>query len=67
MMQDMSEALVTALARDQEARATFAWMAPSHRDAFSGWVQAASGETEQRKRVRQAVDMLAGRDPVRRN
>jgi uncharacterized protein YdeI (YjbR/CyaY-like superfamily) len=66
-MQDMSEALVNALACDQEAHATFAWMAPSHRVAFSGWVQAARSETEQHKRVRDAVDMLAGRDPVRRN
>lgn len=66
-MQDTLKVLSDALAQDSEAQETFVWMAQSHRRAFNCWVHAATSEPERRKRVRQALDMLAGRDPVRRN
>jgi Bacteriocin-protection, YdeI or OmpD-Associated len=66
-MNDLTKVLTDALARDYEARATFAWMTCKHRAAFSGWIQSAASEPERAKRVREAVDMPAGRDPVRRN
>lgn len=59
--------LKEALARDSEARETFAWMGQANQAAFSGWIQAANSEPERHLRVREAVNMLAGRDCVRRN
>jgi hypothetical protein len=67
IMNDTPKVFVEALARDKEARATFAWMSQSHRAAFNVWVQAARTEPEQLSRVREALDMLAGRECVRRN
>jgi hypothetical protein len=66
-MRDTATLLTKALLRDHEAQATFSWMRNAHRDAFFGWVRAASSEIEQAQRVREAVNMLAGRDPIRRN
>jgi uncharacterized protein YdeI (YjbR/CyaY-like superfamily) len=66
-MNDTPKIFVDALARDQEARATFTWMSQSHRAAFNVWVQAAHTETERLSRVREALDMLAGRECVRRH
>jgi hypothetical protein len=66
-MSELTTPLTKALVRDKEARATFAWMGGSHRAAFNVWVQAASSEIERAQRVRAALDMLAGREPVRRN
>jgi uncharacterized protein YdeI (YjbR/CyaY-like superfamily) len=66
-MNDTPKILVEALARDKEARATFTWMSQSHRAAFNVWVQAARSEPERRSRVREALDMLAGRECVRRH
>jgi hypothetical protein len=66
-MSDLSTVLARALAADNEARATFAWMRNSHQAAFDGWVQSAGSEIERAQRVREALDMLAGREPLRRN
>jgi hypothetical protein len=66
MMHD-ANAFQEAIARDLEARETFAWMRTSHRAAFAGWVQSAPSAREHAARVRAAVAMLGGRDCVRRN
>jgi hypothetical protein len=66
-MEDVPKIFVDALAHDQEAQATFAWMSRSHKAAFHGWVRAARTGPEQLSRVREALDMLAGRECVRRN
>ncbi|OYU75938.1 MAG: hypothetical protein CFE32_12330 [Alphaproteobacteria bacterium PA3] len=57
----------TALAGDELARQTFTWLAPSHRDDFVSWIEAAVAERERLSRIQAAVDILAGREVVRRN
>lgn len=66
MMQELP-AFTDALISDDEARQTFAWMGRAHQNAFLGWIEAAMSEVECRQRIQAAIDMLAGRDIVRRN
>ncbi|WP_238164856.1 YdeI/OmpD-associated family protein [Candidatus Phycosocius bacilliformis] len=54
-----------ALARDERARQTFTWLAPSHRNDFVIWIDAAVAATDRRSRIRTALDILAGRDGER--
>ena len=56
-----------ALIGDEEARQTFAWMGTTHQNQFLGWIKSAVSEVECRQRIQAAVDMLAGREVVRRN
>ncbi|MCE2892367.1 MAG: YdeI/OmpD-associated family protein [Hyphomonadaceae bacterium] len=57
----------TALASDELARQTFSWLAPSHRHDFVSWIDAAVAERDRFTRIQAAVDILAGREAVRRN
>ena len=57
----------TALAGDELARQTFSWLAPSHRHDFLSWIEAAVAERDRFTRIQAAVDILAGREAVRRN
>jgi Bacteriocin-protection, YdeI or OmpD-Associated len=56
-----------ALTGDDEARKTFTWMGEAHQCEFLGWIKSAISEVESRQRIQAAVDMLAGRDVIRRN
>ncbi len=56
-----------ALTSDEEANQTFAWIGRSYQDDFLGWIKSAMTEVETRERIQAVVDMLAGRDVVRRN
>jgi hypothetical protein len=56
-----------ALTSDDEARQTFAWMGETYQEQFLGWIKSAMDEVECRRRIQAAIDMLAGRDVVRRN
>ena len=56
-----------ALTSDDEARRTFAWMGQSYQDEFLSWIKSALTEVESRQRIQAAIDMLAGRDIVRRH
>lgn len=56
-----------ALISDDEARLTFAWLGQNYQSQFLGWISSAGTEVESRQRIQAAVDMLAGRDLVRRN
>jgi hypothetical protein len=56
-----------ALISDEEARATYNWMGRAYQEEFLGWIQSAMDEVECRRRIQAAIDMLAGRDVVRRN
>ena len=66
MRQDLA-AFNDALISDDEARQTFKWMGQTHQDEFLGWIKSALTEVECRHRIQAVVDMLAGRDVVRRN
>lgn len=69
MSQDIT-AFQDALACDDEARAVFGWLAPTHRAEFEAWILEAREPHVRLERVAQAVDMLAGRSnrgPVRMN
>ncbi len=66
MKQDLP-AFNDALTGDEEARQTFAWMGKAHQNQFLGWIKSAVSEVESRQRIQAAVDMLAGREIVRRN
>ncbi|MCA3693933.1 YdeI/OmpD-associated family protein [Aquidulcibacter sp.] len=56
-----------ALAGDELARQTFSWLAPSHRHDFVVWIEAAVAERDRLTRIQAAMDILAGREAVRRN
>ena len=60
-------ALNDALISDDEARQTFAWMGTSYQDEFLGWIKSALTEVECRQRIQTVVDMLAGREVIRRH
>jgi uncharacterized protein YdeI (YjbR/CyaY-like superfamily) len=57
----------TALAGDELAQQTFSWLAPSHRHDFVSWIEAAAAERDRLSRIQSVVDILAGREVVRRN
>jgi Bacteriocin-protection, YdeI or OmpD-Associated len=56
-----------ALISDEEAYKTFTWMGDLHKHEFLTWIRGAQSELESRKRIQAAIDMLAGRDVLRRN
>jgi uncharacterized protein YdeI (YjbR/CyaY-like superfamily) len=56
-----------ALVSDEEARQTFTWLGPLNQQEFLTWIKSAASETECRSRIQAAIDMLAGRDVVRRH
>jgi Bacteriocin-protection, YdeI or OmpD-Associated len=56
-----------ALINDDEARHTFAWMGQKNQDEFLCWIKSAHTDVEYRQRIQAVIDMLAGRDVVRRN
>jgi uncharacterized protein YdeI (YjbR/CyaY-like superfamily) len=66
-MGDCHQDFETALASDELARQTFSWLAPSHRHDFVSWIEAAVAERDRFTRIQAAVDILAGREAVRRN
>jgi hypothetical protein len=66
MKQDLP-AFNDALTSDDEARETFAWMGRNYQAEFLGWIQSAVTEVEGRERIQAVIDMLAGRDVVRRH
>ena len=66
MRQDLS-ALNDALKCDDDARQTFVWIGENYQQEFLGWIKSAMTEYESSQRVQVVVDMLAGRDVVRRN
>jgi bacteriocin resistance YdeI/OmpD-like protein/uncharacterized protein DUF1905 len=55
---DVPEALATALAGDDKARARFEGLAYTHRKEFAQWVAEAKREETRERRVAQAVVML---------
>lgn len=57
----------TALAGDELARQTFSWLGPSHRHDFVSWIEAAVAQRDRLSRIQAAVDILAGREAIRRN
>jgi hypothetical protein len=56
-----------ALTSDDDARQTFTWMSQYYQEEFLGWIKSAVTEVEARERIQAVVDMLAGREIVRRN
>jgi predicted mannosyl-3-phosphoglycerate phosphatase (HAD superfamily) len=56
-----------ALTSDDEASQTFAWMGENYQGQFVRWINSAGTDLESRQRIQAAIDMLAGRDMVRRN
>ena len=56
-----------ALVSDDEARQTFSWLTEAYQHEFVGWIKSAVTEVECRERIQAVVDMLAGRDVVRRH
>jgi uncharacterized protein YdeI (YjbR/CyaY-like superfamily) len=61
------QAFEAALSCDELAHQTFKWLAPSHRYDFLDWIQSAGVERERLNRIQAAIDILAGREVVRRN
>jgi hypothetical protein len=55
---DVPEALETALAKDQKARAAFEALAYTHRKEYARWVTEAKREETRQRRVNQALEML---------
>jgi hypothetical protein len=66
MNPDLS-AFKTALTQDDEAHRTFTWLSPEYQADFLVWIESAASKTESKNRLRAAIDMLAGRDVIRRN
>jgi hypothetical protein len=66
MKQDLP-AFNDALTSDDEARQTFTWIGRNYQEEFLVWIKSAVTEVEARERIQAVVDMLAGRDVVRRN
>ena len=59
---EVPEALATALAGDDEARAAYEGMAYTHRKEYARWIAEAKREATRERRVAQALEMLrAGR------
>ena len=56
-----------ALVSDVEAGQTFSWLGAQNHEQFLSWIKAATCESECNHRIQAAVDMLAGREVVRRN
>ena len=61
------QAFQAALVQDDQANQTFSWLAPSHRLDFLSWIQAAEKECDRFMRVQDALDILAGREVIRRH
>ncbi len=66
-MQQSVPAFSDALINDEEARCTFVWMGERNQDEFLGWIKSAHSDVECRQRIQAVIDMLAGREVVRRN
>jgi hypothetical protein len=59
---DVPEALATALAGDDAARAAYEGMAYTHRKEYARWIEEAKRDETRERRVAQALEMLrAGR------
>lgn len=58
---DTERHLQAEIAKDAEAAALFAWLAPDHRAAFVEFVRGEAPEGVQ-DRIAEAVAILAGRD-----
>ncbi len=56
-----------ALVSDEDARQTFTWLGSRNQQDFVAWIKSAACETECNSRIQAAIDMLAGRDVIRRN
>jgi hypothetical protein len=66
MKQDLP-AFSDALISDDDARQTYTWMGQVYQQQFLGWISAALTEVEARHRIQASIDMLAGREIIRRN
>ena len=55
---DVPEALATALAADDKARATFEKLAYTHRKEFARWIEEAKRDETRERRVAKTVEML---------
>lgn len=55
----LPDALAKALARNTEARRTFAAFAPSHRREYCEWIAEAKRDDTRERRVAQAIEWLA--------
>jgi uncharacterized protein YdeI (YjbR/CyaY-like superfamily) len=56
-----------ALISDDDAQQTYSWLGPMNQQEFLAWISSALSESERNRRIQAAVDMLAGREIVRRN
>lgn len=66
-MQHLRDALIQAVHQDKDAAETFTWMNEAIQMEFLAWIKAAQDENERLARLRESVDILAGREPFRRH